>query len=96
MPTRYRRIQVTEDPELARALRSVARHLPFGLPRSRLVRELAIEGARRLEEGEQPMTEERRRFLLERLLKRFENPETSGMDWDLDTKRIGWPIDRGQ
>jgi len=48
MATRYRRIQVTEDPELAGALRAAALHLPPGLPRSRQVRDLAIAGGRYL------------------------------------------------
>jgi len=76
------RIQVTEDPELARALRSAAPHLPPGLPRSQQVRELAIAGARTLAEGH-PHTDEERRALLERLAGRFMEPETAGIDWDL-------------
>jgi hypothetical protein len=48
MPTRHHRIQVTEDPELAHALKAAAPHLPAGLSRSRQVRELAIAGARHL------------------------------------------------
>lgn len=95
VPTRHPRIQVTEDPELRRALRSAAPHLPSGLSRSRQVRELAIAGARHLAEA--PMTESRRRLLLERLAKSFEAPETAGIDWELlrRGKLRAWPIDRG-
>ena len=90
MPTRHPRIQVTEDPELGRALRAAAPHLPSGLSRSRQVRELAIAGARQLVEA--PKTEAERRFLLERLANRFENPEGAGIDWDLlrEGKRRAW------
>jgi hypothetical protein len=92
MPTSHRRIQVTEDPELTRALRSSAPHLPDGLSRAGQVRELAIAGARHL--AEEPQTEERRRELLERHAERFEHPETAGIDWDLlrDGKRDAWPL----
>ncbi len=92
MPTRHRRIQVTEDPELTRALREAAPHLPAGLSRSALVRELAIAGARHIADA--PHTESERRALLERLAGRFEHPETAGIDWDLlrDGKRRAWPI----
>jgi hypothetical protein len=90
MPTRHPRIQVTEDPELARALRSARRHLPPGLSRSRQVRELAIAGARHL--AGTPLEEPERRALLERLAETFEHPETAGIDWDLlrDGKRRAW------
>jgi hypothetical protein len=92
MATAHHRIQVTEDPELARALRSAAPHLPSGLSRSRQVRELAIAGARHL--AEEPPSEEQRKVLLERLAERFMNPETAGIDWDLlrDGKLRAWPI----
>jgi hypothetical protein len=92
VPTRHRRIQVTEDAELARALREAARHLPPGLSRSRQVRDLAIAGARHLAEG--PHTESERRALLKRLAERFEHPEAAGIDWDLlrDGKLRAWPL----
>lgn len=82
---------MTEDPELTRALRSAAPHLPAGLSRSRQVRELAITGARQL--AGPARTEGERRALLERLAERFEHPETAGLDWDLmrDGKRRAWP-----
>lgn len=90
MATSHPRIQVTEDPELARALRAAAPHLPPGLSRSRQVRELAIAGARQL--ADEPATEQRRRELLERLAGHFEHPETAPWDWDLlrDVKRRAW------
>lgn len=47
MPTKFRRIAVTEDPELSRALRGASRELP-GLSDAALVRELAMRGARTL------------------------------------------------
>lgn len=90
--TSHPRIQVTEDPELARALRAAAPHLPPGLSRSRQVRELAIAGANHL--AESPHSEAERRVLLERLAERFMKPETAGIDWDLlrDGKLRAWPI----
>jgi hypothetical protein len=86
------RIQVTEDPELTRALRAAAPHLPPGLSRSQQVRELAIAGARHIADERQ--TEERRRTLLESLAESFMKPETAGFDWDLlrAGKLRAWPI----
>jgi hypothetical protein len=80
MPTRHHRIQVTEDPELAGALRAAAPHLPAGLPRSQQVRELAIAGARQLAENP-PMTPEQRANL-EELADNFRKPETAPWDWE--------------
>jgi hypothetical protein len=92
MATSHPRIQITEDPELARALRAAAPHLPPGLPRSRQVRELAIAGARHL--ADEPPTEEQRRVMLERLAGYFERPDTAPWDWDLlrDGKLRAWPL----
>jgi len=91
MATAHHRIQVTEDPELKRALRAAAPHLRAGLPRSQQVRELALVGARHLS-SEEPMSEERRKELIERLLSHFEHPETAPWDWDVlrDVKRRAW------
>ena len=91
MPTRYRRIQVTKDPELTRALRSAAPHRAQGLSRSRQVRDLAIAGARHL--AGPSHSERERRALLERLAERFEHPETAGIDSELlhDGKQRAWP-----
>jgi hypothetical protein len=90
--TSHPRIQVTEDPELARALRAAAPHLPAGLSRSRQVRELAIAGARHI--ADEPPTEEQRTRLLNGLAESFMKPETAGIDWDLlrDGKRRAWPL----
>jgi hypothetical protein len=92
VPTRHPRIQVTEDPELASALRAAAPHLPAGISRARQVRELAIAGARHLSDA--PQTEGERRALLERLAARFRDPANSGIDWDVlrDGKPRAWPI----
>ncbi|HWY17299.1 MAG TPA: hypothetical protein VNY27_01170 [Solirubrobacteraceae bacterium] len=91
MATSHPRIQVTEDPELARALRAAAPHLPPGLPRSRQVRELAIAGARHL--ADEPPTEVRR-VLLEDLAGYFEDPDTAPWDWDVlrGGKLDAWPL----
>jgi hypothetical protein len=72
MPTRHARIQVTEDPELARALRSAASHLPPGLSRSAQVRALAITGARHLVGSGHAESE--RQALLEGLAASFDDP----------------------
>jgi hypothetical protein len=92
VPTSNPRIQVTEDPELTRALRAAAPHLPPGLSRSRQVRELAIAGAKHL--AESPKSEAERQALLERLGDRFMKPETAGIDWDLlrEGKLRAWPL----
>jgi hypothetical protein len=91
--TAHHRIQVTEDPELSRALRAAAPHLRPGLPRSQQVRELAIVGAQHIAD-EPPMSQERRNELIERFLSHFEHPETAPWDWDLmrDGKRLAWPV----
>jgi len=91
MTTRYNRIQVTEDPGLTAALRAAAPHLPAGLPRSQQVRELAIAGARHLAMA--PASEAQRQELLEQLARKFEEPATMGVDWDLlrEGKRLAWP-----
>jgi hypothetical protein len=92
MATHHPRIQVTEDPELASALRIAAPHLPAGLPRSRQVRELAIAGARHL--AAEPLDDDRRQELLEKLAGHFEHPETAPWDWDVlrESKSSAWPI----
>lgn len=92
MATSHPRIQVTEDPELARALRDAAPHLPPGLSRSRQVRDLAIAGARQL--VEQPYSEERRQQLLDQLISHFKHPETAPWDWETlrDIKQSAWRI----
>jgi hypothetical protein len=90
--TSHPRIQVTEDPELTRALRSAAPHLPPGLSRSRQMRELAIAGARHI--AGEPPNEAERQAALQKLAGYFDRPETAPWDWDLlrDVKRHAWPI----
>jgi hypothetical protein len=92
MPTQHPRIQVTEDGELAAALRTAAPHLPTGLPRSQQLRELAIVGARHLAAA--PVNEERRKALLADLADNFRKPETAPWSWDAlrEGKRDAWPI----
>lgn len=92
MATSHSRIQVTEDPELARALQAVAPHLPPGLSRSRQVRELAIVGAERLLEG--PQSEDERQESLDQLATHFERPQSAPWDWDAlrDVKRLAWRL----
>jgi hypothetical protein len=91
VPTRHHRIQVTEDNELAAALRAAEPHLPAGLPRSQQVRELAIAGARHL--AAVPADENRRKELLNELADAFRNPESA--PWDQVSLREGkhraWP-----
>ena len=93
VPTRHPRIQVTQDPELAGALRDAAPHLPGGLSRSAQVRELAIAGARHLT-GSRP-SEPERKALLARLAARFDEPATAGFDRDAlrEGKRRAWPTE---
>lgn len=92
MATSHPRIQVTEDPELRRALRAAAPHLRPNMPRSQQVRELAIVGARHL--AEEPIGDERQRERTERLISHFEHPETAPWDWDAlrEGKRLAWPL----
>jgi len=90
--TSHSRIQVTEDPELRRALRVAAPHLRPGMPRSQQVRDLAIVGAKHI--AEEPIGQERQNELIERLVSHFEHPETAPWDWDSmrEGKRLAWPL----
>ncbi len=92
VPTRHHRIQVTEDRELAAALRAAAPHLPAGLPRSQQVRELAIAGARHL--AAVPPDETKRQELLNELAGHFREPQSAPWDWEAlrEGKRRAWPI----
>jgi hypothetical protein len=77
MPTQHRRISITEDPELAAALRAVAALAPETPRPARLVRDLAIRGA------DAVLAERREReAALERLVDWSTNP-SSGMDRDV-------------
>lgn len=93
VPTAHRRIQVTEDPELARALRSAAPFLPSGLSRARQVRDLALAGARQLTERDTGGAD--RDALLHRLADGFRDPTRAGIDWDAlrEGKRRAWRAD---
>lgn len=90
--TSHPRIQVTEDPSSANALRAVAPHPRPGLPRSQQVRELAMVGARHI--AAEPIGEERQQELIERLVSHFEHPETALWDWESmrEGKRLAWPF----
>ena len=92
MPTAHRRIQVTEDPELTKALRAAAPLLPSGLSRAGLVRELTLVGARALVERD--AIGDDRAALLSRLAARFHDPSATLMDWDAlrDGKAHAWPV----
>lgn len=92
MPTHNPRIQVTQDRELAAALRVAAPHLPAGLPRSQQVRELAIAGAQHLAAA--PAETARRKALLEDLAANFRAPDTAPWDTEAlsESKHRAWPI----
>lgn len=93
VPTAYRRIQVTEDPDLSRALRSAAPFLPSGLSRAGQVRELALAGALQLAERDGRSAD--RAAGLSRLADRFRDPASAGIDWDAlrEGKRRAWHTD---
>jgi hypothetical protein len=88
VPTKYPRIAVTNDPELADALARVAR-LYDGLPASKVIRELAIKGAEAVERQD-----EERRAAMERLIE-FSTKRTDLIDWDvlarIDELAWGYP-----
>lgn len=85
---------MTEDLELARALRSAAPFLSKGLSRAGQVRELAITGARQLAANDAGGAD--RAALLRRLGDRFGDPTRANVDRDAlrDGKRRAWPVDR--
>lgn len=91
MPTVHRRIQVTEDPQLARALRAAAPFLPSGLSRAEQVRELALAGAGRLTERDAGDLD--RAMALRRLADGFTDPARADIDSDAlrEGKRRAWP-----
>ena len=75
MPTRHQRIPVTNDPELADALRRVSRYYADA-PAARVVRDLALKGAEALEREEQEQTE-----AFERLVA-LSTGRGAAIDWD--------------
>lgn len=76
MPTRYRRIGVTRDPELDRALERAA-PLLGDQPVAAQLRALAIRGVEALEDDER-----KRREAIERLISLSVNREPL-IDWDI-------------
>jgi hypothetical protein len=66
MPTDHPRIAITRDPELDAALDRAAALVGHGVPVARLVRDLALRGARSLE-GEDAERRARRRAFAERI-----------------------------
>lgn len=76
MPTRYQRIPVTNDPELADALARVARFY-VDAPAARVVRDLAIRGAEALEREE-----DERHAAIESLVA-FSTQRTDLVDWQV-------------
>ena len=76
MPTRHRRIPVTNDPELAAALGRVAAQFS-GVPAARVVRDLAIKGAEALEREQRA-----RKEAIERLVA-FSTERQGLIDWDV-------------
>jgi hypothetical protein len=80
MPTKHQRIPVTNDPDLADALRRVEPHFQ-GAPAARIVHDLAIKGAEAMEREQ-----DERAKAMEDLLFLFTKPNDS---LDLDVlKRI--------
>jgi hypothetical protein len=76
VPTRYRRIPVTNDPELADALARVERHFG-GAPAARILHDLAIKGAEAVEREQNE-----RAAAIERLVE-VSTKRTSSVDWDV-------------
>jgi hypothetical protein len=85
MPTPYRRIPVTSDPELTDALARVERHF-VGAPAATIVRELAIKGAEMVEREQQE-----REQAIERLID-FAARRTDLIDWDIleNVDELAW------
>ncbi|MDQ6745816.1 MAG: hypothetical protein M3Z27_07380 [Actinomycetota bacterium] len=67
MPTDHPRIAITRDPELDAALDKAAALVGRSVPVARLVRDLALRGARSLE-GEESERRRRRRTFAERIV----------------------------
>jgi len=76
VPTRHQRIPVTNDPELADALRRVSRHYA-GVPAARVVRDLALKGAGAVEREQHEQKE-----ALERLVA-LSTERGAAIDWDV-------------
>jgi hypothetical protein len=76
MPTQHPRIPVTNDPELANALRRVEQYFPDA-PAARVVRELALKGVEAIEREQDERGE-----AIERLIALFTQPN-DGIDVDV-------------
>ena len=76
MPTRHQRIPVTNDPELADALRRVSRYYS-GAPVARVLRDLALKGAEAVEREEH-----QQEAALERLVA-LSTERGAAIDWDV-------------
>jgi hypothetical protein len=76
VPTRHRRIPVTNDPELAEALARVE-HLFAGAPAAKILRDLALRGAQDLERERT-----RRAEAIERLVE-VASRQRDLVDWDV-------------
>ena len=75
VPTKHRRILVTEDPDLAAVLDAAAPLVPHARGRAGLVRELALLGAEALAHDDV-----KRQELLERLIEWSTSED--GFDWE--------------
>lgn len=86
MPTQLPRVQVTVDAELAGALERARSHVSTGHGRAGLIRELALRGARMVEQDAA-----RRRQEIERFIARSTAREP-GFDLDVakNVDRLGW------
>jgi hypothetical protein len=76
MPTRHKRIPVTQDPELTEALQRVAAYYPGAAP-ARVVHDLAVRGAAAVIEERQ-----RAEDALEQLVS-LSTERSSLIDWDV-------------
>lgn len=85
MPTKHRRILVTEDADLQAALDAVASLVPDARGRAGLVRHLAIRGAEAVSADAA-----KRRELLDRLIEA--STSTDGFDWETlkGVRDTGW------
>lgn len=86
MPTQLPRVQVTLDAELVDALERVGSQVPNRHGRAGLIRELALRGARMVDEDAG-----RRRQEIERFIDRSTSRDP-GFDVDVakDVDRLGW------
>ena len=85
MPTRYRRIPVTNDPPLAEALARVERHFD-GAPAAKIVHDLAIKGAEAVEREQGDRAQ-----AIERLIALFTEPNDAlDLDYLKHVRELAW------